>query len=144
MYWLGIQNGSLTPLKRFHVGTESVIRAQYRNLHLFGYPEADKVLKKIYCVDHRRSFIVYNFLVDMKKNLEEVYRVLKPERKYIIVIGNNQIRGVTVETWKYLMEIGEDIGFKIKNYFASEIIRHFIKIPRKEQIKVDWVIILEK
>lgn len=144
MYWLGIQNGSLTPLKKLHVGTESVISAQYRNLHQLGYPESNRVIKKIYNRDKRRAFIVYKYLVDIKKNLEEVYRVLKPTRKYVLVVGNNQIRGETVENWKYFMEIGRDVGFKVRNYFASEIIRHFIKVPRRERIQADWVLILEK
>lgn len=144
MYWLGIQNGSLTPLKKLHVGTESVISAQYRNLHPLGYQKADRVIKKIYEKDNRRAYIVYKYLDDMKKNLEEVYRVLKPRKKYVLVVGNNQIRGETVENWKYLMEIGRNIGFKVKNYFASEIIRHFIKVPRKERIQADWILVLEK
>lgn len=144
IYWLGIEAGSLTPLKRLHVGTESVSHSEYQHLHKIGFKDADNILSKIYQKDPRRSYILYKYLVDMQENLIEVKRVLKPGGKYVIVIGNNKIRGQLVESWKYLMEIAKRIGFKIDCYFASEIIRHFIKVPREERIQTDWVVVLEK
>ena len=104
----------------------------------------DEAPSKIYDKDPRRSYILYKYLIDMQENLIEVKRVLKPGGKYIIVVGSNRIRGYLVESWKYLMEIAGRIGFKINTYFASEIIKHFIKVPREERINTDWVIILEK
>ncbi len=80
----------------------------------------------------------------MRKNLSEVYRVIKPNARYIIVVGNNKIRGHVFENWKYIMRIAENIGFNLETYFASEIIRHFIKVPREERINIDWVIVLRK
>jgi DNA modification methylase len=80
----------------------------------------------------------------MKLNLKEVYRALKPNARYVIVVGNNKIRGELFENWKYLMNIAAQIGFKIENYFGSEIIKHFIKVPREERINTDWIIVLQK
>ncbi len=80
----------------------------------------------------------------MEKNLREVHRVLKKKSKYVIVVGNNKIRGYNFESWKYLMKLSERIGFKVDNYFGSEIIKHFIKVPRDERINTDWIIVLEK
>jgi len=144
IYWLGIRNGSLAPLKKIHVGTETVNHVDYRHLRSIGISDADAVLAKIYEKDPRRSFILYKYLVDMQKNLEEVKRVLAPGGKYVIVVGNNKMRGYLVETWKYLMEMAERIGFEVNCYFASEIIRHFIKVPREERIQTDWILVLEK
>jgi hypothetical protein len=42
------------------------------------------------------------------------------------------------------MEMGEEIGLEIESYFASEIIRHFIKVPREERIQNDWIIVFKK
>ncbi len=144
MYWLEIANGSLAPLKRIHVGTETVNHSEYKHLYKIGFKDADELLTKIYDKDPRRSYILYKYLIDMQENLIEVKRALKPGGKYIIVVGNNRIRGYLVESWKYLMEIAGRIGFKINTYFASEIIKHFIKVPREERINTDWVIVLEK
>lgn len=144
IYWLGIETGSLAPLKKIHVGTETVSSIDYKNLQKTGFKEIDKIIKAIYVKDPRRSYILYKFLIDMQKNLLEVKRVLRPGGRYAIVVGNNRMRGILVESWKYIMEMGIDLGFKVETYFASEIIRHFIKVPREERIETDWVIIFRK
>jgi DNA modification methylase len=144
IYWLGIENGSLAPLKKLHVGTESVLHNEYKHLHKTGFKYIDNILKALYVKDPRRSYILYKFLIDMQNNLLEVKRVLKPGGIYAVVIGNNKMRGILIESWKYLMGIGEELGFKIETYFASEIIKHFIKVPREERIENDWVIIFKK
>lgn len=144
MYWLGLANGSLTPMKKDHVGTESVSVDDYKTLHKINIEEADIVIENIFKKDPRRSFIAYKYLIDMEENLREVHRVLKKKGKYAIVVGNNKIRGYNFENWKYLMKLSERIGFKVENYFGSEIIKHFIKVPRDERINTDWIIILEK
>lgn len=144
IYWLGFASGSLTPLKRKHVGTESVHKKQYEKLYLTKIDEADRVISRIYDKDPRRAYIAYKFLSDMRANLQEVYRVLKSGSAYVMVIGNNRIRGELFESWRYLMPMATQIGFKIENYFASEIINHFIKVPRKERINTDWILVLKK
>jgi len=144
MYWLGLANGSLTPMKKEHVGTESVSVDDYKILHKINVEEADIVIENIFKKDPRRAFIAYKYLIDMEDNLREVHRVLKKKGKYAIVVGNNKIRGHNFESWKYLMTLSERIGFKVENYFGSEIIKHFIKVPRDERINTDWIIVLEK
>lgn len=144
IYWLGFENGSLTPLKRKHVGTESVLLREYKELHKTNIKRADRVISKIYEKDPRRAFIAYKYLADMRQNLIEVYRVLKRGGRYVIVVGNNKIRNELFENWKYLMDIAKSVGFDIEGYFASEIIKHFIKVPREERINTDWVLALRK
>ena len=144
IYWLGLEQGSLTPLKKKHIGTESVSASDYKKLHAIGVPEADRVLKAIYQIDPRRSYIAFKFLEDMEKNLQEVHRVLKPDGRYAIVIGNNTIRGIPFKSWRYLISIAERNGFEVETYFGSEIIKHFIKIRRDERINTDWILILKK
>ena len=144
MYWLGFAQDSLTPLKKQNVGTESVSASHYKVRHEIGVPEADRVMANIFENDPRRAFIAFKYLDDMRKNLIEVYKALREGGRYIIVVGNNRIRGQLFENWKYLMPIAEDIGFEIETYFGSEIIKHFIKVPRGERINTDWILVLKK
>ncbi len=144
MYWLGFAQNSLVPLKKRNVGTESVSAIHYKVRHEMGVPEADTVIAEIFKDDPRRAFIAFKYLEDMRKNLTEVHKVLCKGGRYIIVVGNNRIRGRLFENWKYLMAIAEDIGFYIETYFGSEIIKHFIKVPRGERINTDWVLVLKK
>ncbi len=144
MYWLELAEGSLAELKKQHIGTESVKAEHYKKLHTIGVENADNVLKTIYEIDPRRSYICYKYLLDMVQNMQEVYRTLKKGSRYIIVVGNNIVRKQTFETWRYLMPLAEQIGYSVECYFGSEIIKHFIKVPREERINTDWIIVLRK
>ena len=144
MYWLGFEQESLLALKKQNVGTESVSASHYKTEHKIDVPEADRVIANIFKEDPRRAYIAFKYLDDMRKNLIEVHKVLREGGRYIIVVGNNRIRGQVFENWKYLMSIAEDIGFGIETYFGSEIIKHFIKVPRGERINTDWVLVLKK
>jgi len=144
LYWLGMEKGSLVDLKRKHIGTESVLKEEYDQLTKIGVKKADDVIQNIYRKDPRRAYIVYKFLVDMRDDLKEVHRVLKKGGRYVVVIGNNKIRNELFESWRYLMDIAKTTGYKVECYFGSEIIKHFIKIPRTERINTDWIIVLTK
>lgn len=144
LYWLGFAEGSLQPLKKLHVGTEAVKAKDYSELHKTGCEEADSVIAKIYDIDPRRAYIATKYLWDMFANLREVHRVLKEGGVYAIVVGNNLIRRVEFETWRYLISEASKIGYEIECHFISAIINHFIKIPRKERINDDHVLILRK
>ena len=144
MYWLGLANGSLQEIKRQHVGTEAVYREQYATLHKTGCASADDVIERIYAVDHRRAFIAYKFIMDMIDNLIEVKRTLKKGCPYVIVVGNNLVRGIEFETWRYLADHAPRLGYKVENYFVSAIINHFIKVPRQQRINDDHILVLRK
>ncbi len=144
MYWLGFASGSLQSLKRTHIGTEAVYSREYSNLHLTGCDSADKIITEIYAIDKRRAFIATKYINDMIANLTEIYRVLKPGNPYVLVIGNNQVRGLRFETWRYLAEYAPQIGYTVECNFISEIINHHIKVPRKEQIIDDHILVLRK
>lgn len=144
MYWLGFAQDSLTTLKKQNVGTESVSASHYKHRNEIGVPEVDRVMANIFEIDPRRAYIAFKYLDDMRKNLIEVYKVLREGGRYIIVVGNNRIRGQLFENWKYLMPIAENIGFEVETYFGSEIIKHFIKVPRGERINTDWILVLKK
>jgi hypothetical protein len=75
-----------------------------------------------------------------------MYRVLQNGSHYCVVIGNNVIRGNVVESHRILTEIAtmEEVGFRLEKSFFSGVIRHFIKIPRKERMAGEWVLVLKK
>ena len=144
MYWLGFADGSLRDLKRKHVGTEVVRAKEYSELRKTGIESADAVIESIFDIDPRRAYIAYKFVQDMLENLKEVHRVLKPGGRYVIVIGSNLVRGHAFESWRYLRDAAPQLGYKVDTWFVSGIINHFIKVPRKERIEDDYVLVLEK
>lgn len=146
MYWLGLLgDGPLSKVKRNYIGTETVYKDEYRELQVSGYKTLDPVLEKIYKLDPRRAYIAYKFFEDMKHQLHEMMRILKPGSRYCVAIGNNLMRGVRVKSHEILAEIAEsDVGFELETQFFSKLIRHFIRIPRKERMVGEWILVLRK
>jgi DNA modification methylase len=134
----------LAEAKRRHIGTEVVRAVDYRTLHTYGLPELDAQVELLFATDPRRAYIVHQYFVDMEANFREVQRTLKPGRHYVVVVGNNIIRNQVVPTHAYLLQVAERVGFRVETYFASEVIRHYIKVPRKERINQDWVLVLKR
>jgi DNA modification methylase len=147
MYWLGfVEEGPLSNMKRRYIGTETVYKSEYESLKQMGHEPLDSNLKHIYEIDPRRSYITYKFFEDMQKQLNETYRILEPGGYYCIAIGNNLIRGIRIRSHEILTGIAtsEEVGFRLEKMFFSGLIRHFIKIPRRERMNGEWVIILKK
>jgi len=146
MYWLGLLgDGPLSKVKRKYIGTETVYKDEYKDLQVSGYETLDPVLEKIYKLDPRRAYIAFKFFDEMKDQLQEMMRIIKPGGRYCVAIGNNLMRGVQVKSHEILAEIATTgVGFELETQFFSKIIRHFIRIPRKERMHGEWVLILKK
>jgi len=72
---------------------------------------------------------------DMKKSLEEMFRVLKPNRYAAIIIGNATYMGQEVKTVEFIIDYAEKIGFKlVKN--IDKIIFGLYNVMQKENILI--------
>ena len=72
---------------------------------------------------------------DMRKSLDEMFRVLKPKKYAVIVIGNATYLGQEVKTVELIIDYAERIGFKlIKN--IDKIIFGLYNIMQKENILI--------
>jgi len=147
--WLGFSSDSLLlQKKKKQIGTESISSSIYKNaLKKTGIKSLDKDIEKIFKVDKKRAHIVYEFFLDMEKNIQQVEKMLKSGGHYIIVVGNSEIRGIQINTTDYLIKIAERNGFVLKNKFAYLIKNRYLRIPRSGRgglIKHDWVVDIEK
>ncbi len=72
---------------------------------------------------------------DMKKSYEEMYRVLKPSKFAVIVIGNATYLGEEVKTVEFTINHCQNIGFRlVKN--IDKIIFGLYNIVQKENILI--------
>jgi len=72
---------------------------------------------------------------DLKKSLEEMFRVLKPHKYAVIVIGNATYIGQEIKTVQFTIDYAERIGFKlVKN--LDKIIFGLYNIMQKENILI--------
>lgn len=72
---------------------------------------------------------------DMRKSLEEMFRVLKPKKYAVIVIGNATYMGQEIKTVEFTIDYAEKIGFKlVKN--IDKIIFGLYNVMQKENILI--------
>ncbi|MBC7129668.1 hypothetical protein H5T51_00420, partial [Candidatus Bathyarchaeota archaeon] len=72
---------------------------------------------------------------DMKRSLEEMYRVLKPGKYAVIVIGNATYQGKEVKTVEFIIDYAKKIGFElVKN--IDKIIFGLYNVMQKENILI--------
>ncbi len=81
----------------------------------------------------QRRINLYN--KDMQKSLEEMYRVLKPEKYAVIVIGNATYQSREIKTVEFITDYAEKIGFRlVKN--IDKIIFGLYNIMQRENILI--------
>ncbi len=72
---------------------------------------------------------------DMKKSLEEMFRVLKPKKYAVIVIGNATYMDEEIKTVEFIIDYAEKIGFKlVKN--IDKIIFGLYNVMQRENILI--------
>ena len=72
---------------------------------------------------------------DMKKSYSEMYRVLKPNRYAVIVIGNATYQGKEIPTVEFTIEYMENIGFVLEKNI-NKIIFGLYNVMKKENILI--------
>ncbi len=72
---------------------------------------------------------------DLKIVLSEMYRVLKPDTYAVIVIGNAHYLGKPINTVKYTIDIGKELGFQLVHNI-NKVIFGLYNVMQKESILI--------
>ncbi|MGV9206064.1 MAG: DNA methyltransferase [Promethearchaeia archaeon] len=133
------------------IGTNRVYKENYEDLHKTGLKELDECLEKVYEKDKKRAYVIYKYFAeDMKKNLQRAYEILDPGGRYCITLGDNEIRGITIPTHKFIIDIAKGVGEKgfDLEFIGADEIKNYSLSPRRNDtasiIDVEWGIVLKK
>ena len=125
LVWLGYEIESLSELRSEYIGGESVSNFVFEDL-----PEFSKsIISKINKLDVHKAQVLSRYLSEMKRVLQETYRVLKPGKSAIIVVGSSVMKGIDTETEICLAEIGQKIGFIIPKIGVRNLDRNKRMMP---------------
>ncbi|MBI5892922.1 MAG: hypothetical protein HZB79_04620, partial [Deltaproteobacteria bacterium] len=72
---------------------------------------------------------------DMKKSYNEMYRILKPNKYAVIVIGNATYQGEEVKTVEFTIDYMTKLGFKLEKDILK-IIFGLYNVMKKENILI--------
>ncbi len=133
LIWMGYPVTKLSERRRDYLGGESVSSFKFEKLPDYSY----KVVNDISILDKKRGFVLHRYYSEMKRTLQEMFRVLKPGKAAIVVVGSSIMRGKDTETASCLKEIGEMIGFEVPKIGVRNIDRNRRMLPAGTNINHD-------
>ncbi len=78
-----------------------------------GLPTCDSIIEDVRQRQEQRASMLCHYLLQMKDVLTECKRVLKPEGKLVIVIGDSTSQGLTIPTAKLITELCTSVGMQL-------------------------------
>jgi len=146
MYWLGLIDDA-SELDSRIVGTARAYVSEYGKWEpRTEMPRLRGVLEELVARDKKSAYIVYKYFDGMRKNFDEVNRVLKRNKNYCVVVGENTFRRVRIPTYRILADVALRSGFKLKDLFVYDVINRHLDIPRwnESRIEKDYILVLAK
>lgn len=119
LVWLGYTIPQLTHARRKYIGAE----VRLEGATAVWSETAHSCLRAVGECDGKRSQVIARYFVDMQRSIQEMFRVLRPGRACIIVVGSSTVRGVNILTQYALAEIGEAVGFRLVGVKERQIDR---------------------
>ena len=109
LVWMGHQIDDLSGKRGEYIGGEVLSKADFEPLPDY----TAKIVEEIKNLDVKKSLVLHRYYSEMTRVLLEMYRVLKPGKVAILVVGSSQMRGRDTETELCLADIGKSIGFEV-------------------------------
>ena len=130
LVWFGYPIEALSETRRKYVGGEATTAMHYESLP--AYPAS--IVQEVSRLDTRKGAVLHRYYSEMTRALREMYRVLKPGKAAVIVVGSSVMRGRDTETGQCLAEIGESLGFTFSHLGIRYIDRDKRMMPAGNQV----------
>jgi len=102
LVWFGKKIEELGEKRGTYIGSERIGNLE----DIASLPDfVEDVITQIRLRDKKKAKVFRKYLIEMKKVLEEMYRVLKADSSIILVVGPSTMRGYQVDTHKCLAQI---------------------------------------
>ena len=128
LVWFGYSIDSLSKKRGDYIGGERISNFQMRDLPEYSECIISRLSKK----DPKKGSVLRRYYTEMHLCLSEMFRVLKPGKAAILVVGSSTMRGIDTDTSKCLGEIGKTIGFDLVNVAERKLDRNKRMMPARE------------
>ncbi len=125
LVWLGYPVDDLGAKRGDYIGGESTSQFDFENLP----NHTTAVVAEIAMRDKKKGCVLHRYYSEMTRVLGEMFRVLKPGKAAIVVVGNSVMRGIDTETDACLAEIGRTIGFQVPKIGIRNLDRNRRMMP---------------
>jgi DNA modification methylase len=133
LVWLGYMVDELTETRKEYIGGEITVRFEYEKLP--DRPTA--IISHISKLDEKKGRVLYRYYSEMTRTLSEMFRILKPDKSAIVVVGSSIMRGIDTETQNCLTEIGQTIGFEVPKIGVRNLDRNRRMLPASSNVNLE-------
>jgi hypothetical protein len=130
LVWFGYKLDDLSRKRSAYIGGEMLVDFQYESLPDY----SANIMAEITNLDGKKGKVLHRYYSEMTRVIREMYRVLKPGKAAILVVGNSLMRGRDTETQNCLADIGRSIGFDVPAIGIRNLDRNRRMLPAGMQI----------
>jgi DNA modification methylase len=127
LVWFGYSITSLSRIRSNYIGGECISNFQMSDLPDYSWRVVSNLSQK----DPKKANVLRRYYTEMALSLSEMFRVLKPGKAAVVVVGSSVMRGIDTETAKCLGEIGESIGFDLVDIAQRRLDRNKRMMPAR-------------
>ena len=127
LVWLGWQIGALTNIRARYLGHDAKAQRRWDDLPA----QCERTIHRLASVDGNKAAALRRYFGEMSAVLAETYRVLKPGKAAIVVVGSSTLRGIDVETHKGLAAVAESAGFQLAHIGVRRLDRDRRMMPAR-------------
>jgi SAM-dependent methyltransferase len=102
---------------------------------LENYSKFEFICSRIADISPREALAVRSFFSDYCRHVSSISGKQGKGSFYICIIGNSYIRGTTVPTVDFIVDIHRSMGYNLIDKVGYEIKRHYMKFPRRNNSK---------
>ena len=131
--WMGYPVDELGRKRKEYIGGEAVTGFDFEDLP----DETKAVVGDISDRDEKKGRALRRYFSEMTRTLREMFRVLRPGKAAIVVVGSSIMRGRDTETHTCVAEIGRQIGFEIPGIGVRSLDRNRRMMPAGSQLDLE-------
>lgn len=130
LVWLGYPIALLERKRKEYIGGETTTCFPFELLPT----NTQRTVNTITAVDQKKGRVLHRYFSEMTRALKEMFRVLKPGKAAVVVVGSSVMRGIDTTTHECLAEIGRQIGFEVPIIGVRNLDRNRRMMPAGSKI----------
>ena len=132
LVWFNYSIESLTKKRKTYIGSEGLADLPETELP----KSVENLVNEIEGKSKSKGVSLRRYYIEMTLVLQEMFRVLKPEKSVIMVVGNSILAGLDAQIENSLVEIGKKIGFDIPSVGIRQLDRNHRMMPTGSSVDI--------